>query len=147
MSIKKKGKYEDLSKADLERKKLIAELKQSELLWWKKPAYLGIMIPSLIAVLAYIQLYRINWFDNEKKLLEIKKIELIQDIQKFEIEKERIQKMNEKLIEENRFLEDSLGIAVAYEQMMFDSMNEEVKIIQKEVKEAIDYLEDEKRKY
>lgn len=53
-----------------ELEKLILEIKQLELPWWKKPSYLGVLVPVLLATLAFAGGCWTGYFDAERTRLQ-----------------------------------------------------------------------------
>lgn len=66
---------EELEKRKLliENRKILVELKQLQLPWWKKPAYIGVLFPTLLAFGTLSIAFITGYFQNEYKLIDIKR--------------------------------------------------------------------------
>lgn len=87
-------------KDHLETKKLELEIKELELIWWKKPSYLGIILTSLIAVTSVLIGLYTGIIDDTKKKQE-------KQIHENNLEIDSLQKAGDKLRNQNLLLIDS----------------------------------------
>jgi hypothetical protein len=60
----------DYHKKELECQKLRAEIAQISLAWWKKPAYVSIVIPIVIALIALLTAWSKGYFSSERATLK-----------------------------------------------------------------------------
>ena len=60
----------DQEKKRLECLMLEAEIGQTSLAWWKRPAYLGGATPVIVAILGFISAWLTGYFDQRKDVLE-----------------------------------------------------------------------------
>ncbi len=75
-STKKSKQLLDLSKEDLEHRKLLLEIKQLEVAWWKRPNVLGIVLPVALGFATLGVGYITGFFNTQRALLEIQTTEL-----------------------------------------------------------------------
>ena len=60
-----------LKKAALECQKLEAEIVQVKLKWWKRPGYIGGLVPIVLAIVGFLSATSVGYFDSRRQLLEL----------------------------------------------------------------------------
>jgi hypothetical protein len=74
----------ELRKRTLECRKLEKEIKEQTRPWWTRTAYLAVFVPTLVAVLGFIQAFRSGYFDVQALRQEVREREL--KLQKRDVE-------------------------------------------------------------
>ena len=84
-------------KKELEREKLILEIKELKREWWKKPAYIAALFPSVLVLAVLIYGFTVGYFQTSITKLENRKRDLQEEITDLE---QRKSKLSEQLMEE-----------------------------------------------
>ncbi len=64
------SKIAPMGNSDLERQKLELEIRELQLAWWKRPPYLGVALPVVLAVVGFLSVLWSGYFDSRKVILE-----------------------------------------------------------------------------
>lgn len=81
----------ELTKTDLENEKLRLEIRQLGEPWWRRPAYVGVLLPTVLAFGTLLTAYRAHYFDNQAKLLALQNESAKQERNGLNAEKEKLQ--------------------------------------------------------
>src|SRR5712664_2343255 len=87
----------DLSQDELEKQKLALEVEQLREPWWKRPGYLAIVIPSLLALGAVIAGFSTRFFQNQYELIELKNERALREKDEIEQDKQKLNQDKENL--------------------------------------------------
>lgn len=60
----------ELEKTRLECQKIEAEIEQVRLQWWKRPGYIGGLVPIVITVIGFLSAVASGYFDTQRELLQ-----------------------------------------------------------------------------
>ena len=72
----------------LECEKLQVEIDNARLAWWKRPAYLGGLVPVALAAIAYASASTTGWFDLQRQRLDNRVAELRQEVSQLEADRQ-----------------------------------------------------------
>jgi PHD/YefM family antitoxin component YafN of YafNO toxin-antitoxin module len=75
---------------DLQSEKLELEILELKKSWYKKPAYLSILLTAFIALATILATLKSGIIDKERKTLELQKAILTFDIREFELKKKHL---------------------------------------------------------
>jgi len=106
--MKKSHKHErggwasDLSQDELEKQKVALEIEQLREPWWKRPGYLAIALPGLLAFATLIVGVSTGFFRNQYDLIQIKN-------EKAGLEQRLLEQDKQKLNQEKEVLKTSIG--------------------------------------
>jgi|GEM_PF-3508746 len=103
--------------AELQARKLDLEIKELSRPWWQKPAYLSVLFPLFVGVLAVIVAYNRGFFDTQTALLELRRERLQRDIDTFTAERERLLTDNKNLRQKN------VDLTTERERLLADQKN------------------------
>ncbi len=77
----------DIERRRLEVEKLRAEIEQVRLAWWKRPGYLGGLVPIVIAIVGFSSAWISGYFDTQRQNLK-------NEISGLEVESDRLNVAN-----------------------------------------------------
>jgi hypothetical protein len=60
-------------RGELETQRLLLEIKDLKRPWWQRPGYLGVLLPTLIAITTVYTGYKRGYFENESTIIELRK--------------------------------------------------------------------------
>lgn len=112
-----------LKKASLECQKLEAEITQANWEWWKRPGYIGGLVPIVLAVVGFLSATSSGYFDSRRQLLEL-------GVQKLQLEKDDLVKSNASLQNKQKALNDknsALELKIELSQEKIDQAYIELK--------------------
>jgi len=125
-----------LETTSLEKLKVIAEIRQHELAWWKRPAYIGALIPGVVAAFTIYQLISTGYFQNQRTLLMIeaahiqnktKELETKKKDTEAELEKARADLQSEKklIVQERKEMQTEMtSVRQAHREQIVDLKRE-----------------------
>lgn len=104
-----------LTREELERKKIELEIKDLERPFWKRPVYVLAALPTMLAVVT-LSVGLLNGYfsasltklENQKQSLEVQKHDLETEIKAFEARRSELHLENESLKEEKHLLEEKI---------------------------------------
>lgn len=94
----------ELEKARLECQKIEAEIEQVRLQWWKRPGYIGGLVPIVITFIGFISAVASGYFDTQRDLLQSQVDSLGIEKKSIEEETERLQSRQDDLRVQNQVL-------------------------------------------
>lgn len=104
-----------LAKARLECEKLEAEIAQAKLEWWKRPGYLGSLVPIVLAVVGFLSAFWTGYFDTRRETLEVQvdalKTErnlLAEETAQLEAQRETLEHENRDLVSKNEQIQSKI---------------------------------------
>ncbi len=103
-------KDEIVTTAELERKKLLLEIKDLERPFWKRPTYILAALPTLLAITALTVGFINGFFGAQLTKLDNQKHDLEAQIKEFEEKKAGLYSQNERLQHELKKKKDALGM-------------------------------------
>jgi hypothetical protein len=80
----------DLERSRLELEKLRAEIDEVRLAWWKRPGYIGGLVPVVIAVVGFWSAWITGYFDTQRQNLK-------NEIANLEIERDQLSSANREI--------------------------------------------------
>ncbi len=80
----------DIERRRLEVEKLRAEIEQVRLAWWKRPGYLGGLVPIVIAIVGFSSAWISGYFDTQRQNLK-------NEISGLEVESDRLNVANQEI--------------------------------------------------
>lgn len=149
---------------DLEREKVQLEIEELKRHWIKKPQYLQVLLPTVLAIFSLLYAITSGLFSSKQELLELNKRQLETDIINFQKEKKSLIETNNQLKTQIGFYNDSLEnknlilkkyeASFTKERQKIQSLNKEVEVLRKtkdDYNQQIKLLENEfntkKQKY
>lgn len=91
-------------KEQLELEKLRLEVGELKLSWWKRPVYLGLAIPIVLALLTFLTALLTGWFDEKREQLEDQKKILTLEVHELRRERDQLRTGVENLFAESEKL-------------------------------------------
>lgn len=97
-----------MSLENLEEEKLQLEIAELKRHWLKKPQYLQILLPTILAIFSLLYAITSGLFSSKQELLELNKKQLETDISAFQKEKSTLSSTNNNLKKQITYYNDSL---------------------------------------
>lgn len=85
------------TKAELEGEKILLEIEQLKEPWWKKPAYLSALLPTLLAFGTLMTAFLTGYFKNEYQLIDMKNESAKREQQLLKLEKDALNTDKDKI--------------------------------------------------
>lgn len=118
---------DEATKDDFDRLKTALEIQQLAVPWWKRPGYLGILLPTLIALASVFVAVANGVFSFELHELDVKKDKLGIDIARLELDKKRNQWDVDKFAETKARLEKEASELTSSNKMLESDRSKLVK--------------------
>jgi predicted metal-dependent hydrolase len=103
---------EELTKEELERRKLLLEIAELKKEWWKKPTYIAALFPTLLALITLAYGFANGYFQASFTKLENQKYDLQKEIKVFQEQKEQsskeLEKINNEIIKQQEELSKTI---------------------------------------
>lgn len=98
---------------DLEREKLLLEIAELKKTWWKKPAYISALFPTLLTLVALVYGFANGYFQASFVKIENQKHDLQKEIDEFTHTRVDLQREHDRLVERNAKLAVQLDNVLA----------------------------------
>ena len=108
--------------AELQARKLDLEIKELSRPWWQRPAYLSVLFPLFVGILAVFVAYNRGFFDTEAALLELKRERLQREVDIFTTERDRLITDNKNLKQKNDDLNAERERLLADQKRLIDQV-------------------------
>ena len=104
----------ELQKHELECEKLRLEIERMDFAWWKRPGYIGSLVPIVIALAGLISAWATGYFNTEREILnnEIKTLTLTRD--DLEEAKDEIQQHIDNVYVQLKFISFEASYAIGH---------------------------------